>query len=65
MGEVHRKIMGDAPLAFVETVGGVRVGEDDLVTVGKNDVRRELLVKFCLYLLLTVEQILAFKVGRA
>lgn len=30
--------MGDAPLAYVETVGGVRVAEDDLVAVGKNDV---------------------------
>lgn len=30
--------MGDAPLAYVETVGAVRVSEDDLVTVGKNDV---------------------------
>lgn len=31
--------MGDAPLAYVETAGGVRVSEDDLVAVGKNDVR--------------------------
>jgi len=30
--------MGDVPLAFVETVGGVRVSEDDPVAVGKNDV---------------------------
>lgn len=30
--------MGDVPLAFVETVGGVRVSEDDAVAVGKNDV---------------------------
>lgn len=30
--------MGDAPLAYVETVGGVRVAEDDEVKVGKNDV---------------------------
>ena len=30
--------MGDAPLAYVETTGGVRVAEDDVVTVGKNDV---------------------------
>ena len=30
--------MGDAPLAFVETAGGVRVSEDDVVAVGKNDV---------------------------
>jgi hypothetical protein len=30
--------MGDAPLAFVETAGGVRVSEDDLIVAGKNDV---------------------------
>lgn len=30
--------MGDVPLAYVETAGGVRVAEDDLVAVGKNDV---------------------------
>lgn len=33
-----RKIMGDAPLAYVEGVGGVRISEDDIVSVGKNDV---------------------------
>lgn len=38
VGDVYRKVMGDAPLAYVETVGAVRVGEDDLVAVGKNDV---------------------------
>ena len=31
-------MMGDVPLAYVETTGGVRVGEDDIVAVGKNDV---------------------------
>lgn len=30
--------MGDAPLAYAETVGGVKVSEDDPVAVGKNDV---------------------------
>jgi hypothetical protein len=30
--------MGDVPLAYVETVGGVRVAEDDLIVMGKNDV---------------------------
>jgi len=30
--------MGDNPLAYVETAGGVRVSEDDVVEVGKNDV---------------------------
>ncbi len=39
VGDVYRKVMGDAPMAYVETVGGVRVGEDDQVGVGKNDVR--------------------------
>jgi len=29
---------GDAPLAYVETDGGVRVSEHDVVAVGKNDV---------------------------
>lgn len=33
-----RKIMGDAPLAYVEGAGGVRVSEDEIVEVGKNDV---------------------------
>lgn len=38
VGEVHAKIMGDAPLAFAETVGGRRVGEDELVRVGERDI---------------------------
>ena len=38
MGEVYRKVMGDNPLAYVETAGGVRVSEEDVVQVGKNDV---------------------------
>ncbi|CAD6570375.1 MAG: hypothetical protein ASARMPRED_003668 [Alectoria sarmentosa] len=33
-----RKIMGDAPLAYVEGAGAVRVSEDEVVEVGKNDV---------------------------
>ena len=36
--ECARKIMGDAPLAYVEGAGGVRVSEDEIVAVGKNDV---------------------------
>ena len=36
--EVARKIMGDAPLAYVEGVGGVRVSEDDVVEVEGCDV---------------------------
>ncbi|KXL41749.1 MAG: hypothetical protein FE78DRAFT_35031 [Acidomyces sp. 'richmondensis'] len=38
VGDVYRKVMGDAPLAFVETVGGVRVGGDEVVEAGKNDI---------------------------
>lgn len=38
VGDVYRKVMGDAPLAYVEGVGGVRVSEEDEVRVGKNDV---------------------------
>ena len=38
VAEVARKVMGDAPLAYVEGAGGTRVSEDDVVAVGKNDV---------------------------
>ncbi|KAK7419871.1 hypothetical protein QQX98_003058 [Neonectria punicea] len=38
VAEVARKVMGDAPIAFVEGVGNMRVAEDDLVSVGKNDI---------------------------
>lgn len=38
--ECARKIMGDAPLAYVEGAGGVRVSEDEIVSVGKNDVSK-------------------------
>jgi ribosome-binding ATPase YchF (GTP1/OBG family) len=38
VGDVYRKVMGDAPMAYVETEGGRRVAEDDIVAVGKNDV---------------------------
>ncbi|KAL2202737.1 GTP-binding protein [Sarocladium strictum] len=38
VGDVARKVMGDAPIAFVEGVGNIRVSEDDLVAVGKNDI---------------------------
>jgi ribosome-binding ATPase len=70
--EVYRKIMGDAPLAYVETVGGVRVSEEDEVGIGKNDVScdsfLEMLViserELCLTNVLGA-QILSFKVGRA
>ena len=36
--DAARKIMGEAPLAYVEGAGGVRVAEDEVVEVGKNDV---------------------------
>ena len=39
--------MGDAPLAYVETVGAVRVSEDDVVAVGKNDVCGSFQIRFC------------------
>ena len=36
--DVARKVMGDAPIAFVEGDGGRRVAEDSVVEVGKNDI---------------------------
>lgn len=38
VGEVGRKVMGDAPLAYIDGAGGIRVAEDQIVSVGKNDV---------------------------
>lgn len=38
VADVGRKIMGDAPIAFIEGAGGMRVAEDDPVAVGKNDI---------------------------
>jgi ribosome-binding ATPase YchF (GTP1/OBG family) len=38
VAEVARKVMGDAPLAYVEGAGGIRVAEDNIVSVGKFDV---------------------------
>ncbi|KAH7407517.1 GTP-binding protein-like protein [Cadophora sp. MPI-SDFR-AT-0126] len=38
VAECARKVIGDAPLAYVEGAGGVRVAEDDIVRVGKNDI---------------------------
>ncbi|CAH6718868.1 uncharacterized GTP-binding protein [[Candida] jaroonii] len=35
---IARKIMGDVTIAAIETVGGVKVGEEDTVDVGKNDI---------------------------
>ncbi len=39
VSDVSRKVMGDVPIAYVEGVGGKRVSEDEIVAVGKNDVR--------------------------
>lgn len=39
MGDVARKVMGDVPISYVEGVGGTRVSEDEIVAVGKHDVR--------------------------
>ncbi|SPN97460.1 probable GTP-binding protein [Cephalotrichum gorgonifer] len=38
VGDAARKVMGDAPIAYIEGAGGMRVSEDDIVAVGKNDV---------------------------
>ncbi|KAI9861829.1 MAG: hypothetical protein M1824_001940 [Vezdaea acicularis] len=38
VAEVARKVLGDAPLAYVEGVGGVRVAEDEIVEVGKHNI---------------------------
>lgn len=68
VGEVGRKIMGDVPIAFVETVGGVRVSDEDTVEVGRNDVSLHLFRIFICYQIRLVNcaiQILSFKVGRA
>lgn len=35
---VARQIMGDVTIAAIEGVGGKRVGEDDTIDVGKNDI---------------------------
>ncbi|OXV10609.1 hypothetical protein Egran_01630 [Elaphomyces granulatus] len=38
VGDIARKIMGDIPVAYVESSGGVRVSEDEIVEVGKHDI---------------------------
>ena len=37
--------MGDVPVAYIDTVGGVRVSEDDVIVSGKNDVSDSLLLR--------------------
>lgn len=39
VGDVARKVMGDVPISYIEGVGGTRVSEDEIVAVGKHDVR--------------------------
>jgi ribosome-binding ATPase YchF (GTP1/OBG family) len=41
VADVARKVMGDAPIAYIEGAGGIRVAEDQIVSVGKNDVSSE------------------------
>lgn len=65
VGDVARKVMGDAPVAFVETTGGVRVAEDDPVRAGKNDVSWGRRTDGASGLVANALQILSFKVGRA
>ena len=38
VGDVARKVMGDAPIAFVEGAGGRRVADNHVVAIGKNDI---------------------------
>ena len=38
VSDVAKKVMGDAPIAFIEGDGGRRVAEDQIVAVGKNDI---------------------------
>lgn len=38
VSDVARKVMGDAPIAFVEGDGGRRVAEDQIIAAGKNDI---------------------------
>jgi hypothetical protein len=42
--DVARKVMGDAPIAYVEGAGGTRVAEEQIVASGKNDVSAPLIL---------------------
>lgn len=44
VADVARKVMGDAPIAYIEGVGNMRVAEDDTVGVGKNDVSHPFII---------------------
>ena len=48
--ECARKVMGDVTLAYVEGAGGIRVAEDEIVAVEKNDVSAFSLPVFSLFL---------------
>ena len=56
--------MGDVPINYIEGIGGTRVSEDDIVAVGKHDVSFLVVFFNLLRLILTLFQILSFKVGR-
>lgn len=53
VADVGRKIMGDAPIAYIEGASGIRVADDQIVAVGKNDVSTESL-EFLRVTLLTI-----------
>lgn len=38
VGKVARQIMGEVTIAAIEGIGGVKIGEEDIVDSGKNDV---------------------------
>ncbi|KAJ6013783.1 P-loop containing nucleoside triphosphate hydrolase protein [Penicillium herquei] len=38
VGDVARKVMGDVPISYIEGIGGTRVSEEDIVSVGKHDI---------------------------
>ena len=60
VADVARKVMGDAPIAYVEGAGGTRVAEDQIVAPEKSRH-----VSAAMIAMLTPKpQILSFKVGR-
>lgn len=38
VGQVARNIMGDVPIAAIEGIGSMKIAEDDIIDVGKNDI---------------------------
>lgn len=63
MGDVARKVMGDVPISYIEGVGGTRVSEDEIVAVGKHDVR-SIVISVFHDSSSQKSQVLAFKPGR-